>query len=136
MELEERVQKLERSGPQAAVEIHTAAQRVLAENVLLRSLLWDRGVMSAEVNTYLQISDGESQHAPSARVCLPNPIQNAMNLGTPLYLSGNLEARQQFHEARTATPSSNGHAVAQLSRSVCGPSSPRCAKGTGSDSQA
>jgi hypothetical protein len=132
-ELEDRVQKLERRGPQVNAEILAAAQRALAENVLLRSLLGDRGVPSSEVETCLQSSHGGSGNTSSAsnpttsyprRVApVPNARQDLVDLGTPLLLEGPLEARQGVHAYKTGPPGSTRHSASPPSRPVWGPTS-------------
>ncbi|KIM95586.1 hypothetical protein OIDMADRAFT_21013 [Oidiodendron maius Zn] len=74
-DLEKQVQRIDRLGPQPSAEIQAAAQKVLAENVLLRSLLREHGILNAEIESYLHNSHGGSENITTAS---PGPYTNTM----------------------------------------------------------
>ena len=100
--------------------MQTNAQRVLAENLLLRSLLQDCGVPNAEVAAFLHTTHGGSENTSSAFVCppmnmhlprLPPPlhiITPPENLGKPSLPGAPPEARQDIHACRTVPSASPG----------------------------
>ena len=53
-DLEQRVERFEKQGVQATLEIQVAGRKVAEENKLLRALLRSRGVTEAEVEEYLR----------------------------------------------------------------------------------
>lgn len=62
------MQKFERFGAQASVEIQAAGRKVAKENTLLRALLKQRGITSVEIGNYLHSEPGESETASSAMI--------------------------------------------------------------------
>lgn len=133
-ELEDRVQRLERIGPQANAEIQAAARGVLAENALLRSLLGDLSVPITEVETYLHATHGGPENTSPVSVCLPtmacpphlapvpNATQHLMDLGTSFLHGGPSETRQGVH-ALQITPSCSTGRSTTPSRPAWGPAS-------------
>jgi hypothetical protein len=115
--------------------MQAAAQRVIAENFLLRSMLGERGVPDAEVETYLHNTRDESENISSASVrpptsaCLPrltpllNTIQHPKNLGKPFLPEDPPKAHYNIQACRTVPSDSPGRSNPRLSSPVWGPSS-------------
>lgn len=73
--LEDRLQKFERHGVQATIEVQSAARKVAKENNLLRSLLNLRGVSNSEIETYLWHNEGEDDTTTPVAVKCANTTQ-------------------------------------------------------------
>lgn len=77
-DLEQRVREYELHGVQASISLQTAARAVLRENARLRSLLRQRGIMDAEVTSYLD----DDTHASDHRVWDRRPAQFNLSSST------------------------------------------------------
>ena len=75
-DLEQRVERFEKQGVQATLEVQAAGRKVAEENKLLRSLLRSRGVTDAEIEEYLR-GHNAGQNSVSGSPNMPLADNNA-----------------------------------------------------------